>query len=100
MAQTVLPFRLDSFDKPLTAQGGLGLFGEILQAPNLLHQLNEVLSALRSQKGYDPLHIVTHLLLMLLGGGRIQRIFARFEELRRGITQREKTILQRDRGDF
>ena len=37
---------------------------------NLPHQLNEVLSALRSQKDYDPLHIVTHMLLMLLGEGR------------------------------
>ncbi len=70
MVQTVLPFRLDPSDKPLTAQGGLGRFWRNSQALNLPPQLNEVLSALRSQKGYDPLHIVTHLLLMLLGEGR------------------------------
>jgi len=50
--------------------GRLGTVWRISFALNLPHQLNEVLSALRSQKDYDPLHIVTHLLLMLLGEGR------------------------------
>ena len=50
--------------------GRLGRVWRISFALNLPHQLNEVLSALRSQKDYDPLHIVTHMLLMLLGEGR------------------------------
>ncbi len=55
--------------------GRLGTVWRNSQALNLPPQLNEVLSALRSQKGYDPLHIVTHLLLMLLGGGRTLKDF-------------------------
>ena len=66
---------------------------EKFSGAELPHQLSEVLSALRSQKGYDPSHIVTHMLLMLSVEAAPLRIFARFEELRRGIKQREKTIL-------
>jgi len=56
------------------ATDGPGRFGTVWgnsSGAGLPSQLNEVLSALRSQKGYAPLHMATHLLLMLLGGGRI-----------------------------
>lgn len=70
MPQTVLPFKLDTTDEPLTAHGGLALFGEFLHAMNIPRQLDASLPAPGSRVGYNPTQFVEPLLLMWHGGGR------------------------------
>ncbi len=58
MPQTVLPFKLEATDEPLTAHGGLALFGEFLQAMHVPRQLDAALSAPGSRVGYHPSQFV------------------------------------------
>jgi hypothetical protein len=70
LAQTVLPFKLESTDETLTAQGGLALFGEYCQALGLRRWLDQALPAPGSGAGYAASDHALALTLMLHGGGR------------------------------
>jgi hypothetical protein len=68
--QTVLSFKLAATEESLTAQGGLALFGEYLQALGVCGLLDHELPRPGSAVGYRPSAHVLPLLLMLAGGGR------------------------------
>lgn len=70
VVQTVLPFKLAATEEILTAQGGLALFGEYLQAMGVCGLIDHELPRPGSAVGYCPLAHVLPLLLMLAGGGR------------------------------
>lgn len=70
LAQTVLPFKLESTDETLTAQGGLALFGEYCQGLGLARWLDEELPKPGSGAGYAPSTYALPLIVMLHGGGR------------------------------
>lgn len=70
IAQTVLPFKLESTDERLTAQGGLVVFGEFCRALGLDKWLDRELPAPGSGAGYAPSVHALALILMLHGGGR------------------------------
>ena len=70
VVQTVLPFKLAATAETLTAQGGLALFGEYLQAMGVCGLIDHELPRPGSAVGYRPSAHVLPLLLMLAGGGR------------------------------
>ena len=70
VVQTVLPFKLAATEEILTAQGGLALFGEYLQAMGVCGLIDHELPRPGSAVGYCPSAHVLPLLLMLAGGGR------------------------------
>jgi hypothetical protein len=70
LAQTVLPFKLESTDETLTAHGGLALFGEYAQALGLRRWLDEDLPRPGSGAGYAGSDHALALILMMHGGGR------------------------------
>ena len=70
LAQTVLPFKLDTTPDTLTAQAGLVLFGEYLHAMDLPSDLERELPGPSNPKGYQPSVYGMSLVLMLQGGGR------------------------------
>ena len=70
VVQTVLPFKLAAAAETLTAQGGLALFGEYLQAMGVCGLIDHELPRPGSAVGYCPSAHVLPLLLMLAGGGR------------------------------
>lgn len=70
LAQTVLPFKLDSTPDTITAQAGLVLFGEYLHAVGLPGCFDRELSGPLQGVGYQPSAYGVSLVLMLQGGGR------------------------------
>lgn len=54
LAQTVLPFKLDTTPETLTAQAGLVLFGEYLHAMELPSDLEREFPGPSNPKGYKP----------------------------------------------
>ena len=69
IAQTILPFKLDTTRDSITAQAGLVLFGEFVIGLNLKHLCARYLPAPGSAVGYSPFAFVFPLQLMLNGGG-------------------------------
>jgi hypothetical protein len=70
LAQTVLPFRLDTTRDTITAQAGLVLFGEYLYALGLPESFDRELPGPLNSVGYKPSAYGVSLVLMLQGGGR------------------------------
>jgi hypothetical protein len=70
LAQTVLPFKLESTDEQLTPHGGLALFGEYCRALGLARWIDQELATPGSGAGYAPSSHVLSLIFMLHGGGR------------------------------
>jgi hypothetical protein len=70
LAQTVLPFKLDTTQDTITAQAGLILFGEYLHAIGLPGHLDRELPGPANAMGYPPSAYGVSLVLMLQGGGR------------------------------
>jgi hypothetical protein len=70
LAQTVLPFKLDTTPDTLTAQAGLVLFGEYLHAMGLPGSVDRELPGPLNPVGYQPSAYGVSLVLMLQGGGR------------------------------
>lgn len=70
LAQTVLPFKLESTEEMLTANAGLVLFGEFVCGLGLSRWLAQEMPKPGSGRGYDAKAYVTPLVLMLTGGGR------------------------------
>jgi hypothetical protein len=70
LAQTVLPFKLDTTPDTLTAQAGLVLFGEYLHAMGLPGSFDRELPGPLNPVGYQPSAYGVSLVLMLQGGGR------------------------------
>jgi hypothetical protein len=70
LAQTVLPFKLDTTADTLTAQAGLVLFGEYLPAVGLPSHLDRELPGPLNGMGYRPSSYGVSRVLMLPGGGR------------------------------
>jgi hypothetical protein len=69
-SQTVLPFKLAATDESLTAQSGLALFGEYLQAMGVCGLIDHELPRPGSAAGYSPSVHVLPLVLMLGLRGR------------------------------
>ena len=70
VAQTVLPFKLDTTKDTITPHAGLALFGEFLHALKIPRLIDDALPGPGSGVGYEPSQFVLPLLLMLHGGGR------------------------------
>jgi hypothetical protein len=70
LAQTVLPFKVESTSEQLTAQAGLVLLGEYASGLGLKRWIQQLFPAPGSARGYTPDCYVMPLLLMLNGGGR------------------------------
>lgn len=70
LAQTVLPFKLETTDETLTAHAGLSLVGEFAHAIGLKRWVEQVFPVPGSAVGYGAWDYVLPLLLMLHGGGR------------------------------
>jgi hypothetical protein len=70
LAQTVLPFKVEATEEKLTANAGLALFGEFLQALGFSRWLMQEMPKPGSGRGYPAAAYVTPLVLMLTGGGR------------------------------
>ncbi len=70
LAQTVLPFKLESTDEMLTANAGLALFGEFVFGLGLNRWLSQEMPRPGSGRGYAADAYVTPLVLLLTGGGR------------------------------
>lgn len=70
LAQTVLPFKLESTEEMLTANAGLALFGEFVSGLGFSRWLEQEMPKPGSGRGYDAEAYVTPLVLMLTGGGR------------------------------
>jgi len=70
LAQTVLPFKLESTRDTITAQAGLILFGEYLHAVGLPGHLDRELPGPLNPVGYKPSAYGVSLVLMPQGGGR------------------------------
>ena len=67
VSQTVLPFKLEATQDTITAQAGLILFGEYLQAMCLPSQLDRELPGPSNPVGYKPSAYGVSLVLMLQG---------------------------------
>jgi hypothetical protein len=70
LAQTVLPFKLETTEELLTANAGLALFGEFVRGLGLSRWLSQEMPKPGSRRGYEANAYVTPLVLMLTGGGR------------------------------
>lgn len=70
LAQTVLPFKLETTEEMLTANAGLALFGEFVRGLGLSRWLAQEMPKPGSGRGYRADTYVTPLVLMLTGGGR------------------------------
>jgi len=70
LAQTLLPFKVAATEEKLTANAGLALFGEFLQAVGFSHMLAQEMPKPGSGRGYPATAYVVPLVLMLTGGGR------------------------------
>ena len=71
--KTVLPFKLDKTNETITAQAGLVLFGEFLEALGMKGRVEATFPEPGSAKGYPAWEYLRPLLLMLHGGGRTLR---------------------------
>jgi hypothetical protein len=69
IAQTILPFKLDTTQDSITAQAGLVLFGEFVIGLNLKHLCARYLPAPGSAAGYSPFAFAFPLQLLFNGGG-------------------------------
>lgn len=70
LAQTVLPFKVETTDEMLTANAGLALFGEFVQGLGFSRWLAQEMPLPGSGRGYQASAYVNPLVLMLGGGGR------------------------------
>jgi len=70
MEQTIMPFKLESTEKSLTAHAGLAPFGEFCAAMKLSEHVSRHLPSPGSCRGFIPGAYVQSLILMLHGGGR------------------------------
>lgn len=68
--QTILPFKIEQTDAPLTARGGLFLPYEMAKALRLPNVIDRELPSPGSGRGYRHSLFVMPLVLMLHGGGR------------------------------
>lgn len=83
--QTVLPFKLERTDEPLTAHGGLALLAEYTHALGLRALVDRSLPRPGSHRGYAPSVFVETVILLLQAGGRT------LEDLRE--LEREEALL-------
>ena len=70
ISSSLLPFKLAATDDKITANAGLGLFGEFLHSQRFSSVLDSSLAGFKSNHSYKPSEFITPLLLMLHGGGR------------------------------
>lgn len=70
ISSLLLPFKLEVTEEKLTANAGLGLFGEFLHSQRFSALLDAEISGFQSNHSYKPSEFVIPLLLMLNGGGR------------------------------
>lgn len=70
LAQTVLPFKLETTEEMLTANAGLVLFGEFMRGLGLHRWLAQEMPKPGSGRGYEADAYIPPLALMLNGGGR------------------------------
>ena len=70
ISSPLLPFKLAGTDEKITANAGLGLFGEFLHSQRLSGLIDENIRGFKSNHSYNPSEYVVPLLLMLHGGGR------------------------------
>ena len=70
LAQTVLPFKLDTTEDTMTAQAGLVLFGEYVHALGVPSHFDRELPGPLNSMGYKPSVYGMSVVLMLQGGGR------------------------------
>ncbi len=70
ISSPLLPFKLAATSDKITANAGLGLFGEFLYSQQLSKLLDENIRGFKSSHSYKPSEYVIPLLLMLHGGER------------------------------
>ncbi len=64
LAQTVLPFKVEATEEPLTANAGLALFGEFIRGLGLNRRLAAEMHQLGSARGDAASAFVTPLVLV------------------------------------
>ena len=70
ISSPLLPFKLAATDEKITANAGLGLFGEFLHSQRFSQLIVENVRGFNSNHSYKPSEYVVPLLLMLHGCGR------------------------------
>jgi len=70
ISSPLLSFKLTSTDDKITANAGLGLFGEFLYSQGISALLEANIEGFKSNHSYKPSEFVVPLFLMLHGGGR------------------------------
>lgn len=70
ISSPLLPFKLASTKDKITANAGLGLFGEFLYSQRFSGIIDSNINGFKSNHSYKPSEFITPLLLMLNGGGR------------------------------
>ncbi|MBU1109763.1 MAG: IS1380 family transposase [Candidatus Riflebacteria bacterium] len=70
ISSPLLPFKLGFTDDKITANAGLGLFGEFLHSQRFSEIIDANVKDFTSNHSYKPSEFITPLLLTLNGGGR------------------------------